>query len=245
MFAAVGARPARELVLFTPVPSASFAPAFAHGQRKGRQMSDERLQALGIPRRGFLKRAGTVAFVAPVVVSFGLDGIAEAGGTSLPNQFNPNQCYPNQACPHYTKTVTGVHNGPLVIATGQSVLVSKATIYGPVTVQTGGGLGVEQSNILGAIKATGATSVVMHGSTIHGSVAVTGSTHLVSIGATDACGSGNNSFFGPVTITSNHGGAYFQDNTVYGPLTVTGNSVPVGNTGNTVYGQRNLQSSIC
>ncbi len=49
-------------------------------------MGDERLRELGIPRRSFLKRAGTAAFVVPVVVSFGLDGIAEAKTPSFPNQ---------------------------------------------------------------------------------------------------------------------------------------------------------------
>lgn len=208
-------------------------------------MSDERLRELGIPRRGFLKKAGAVAFVAPVVVSFGLDGTAEAGGRSLPSQINPNQCYPDKACPHYGKTMTGEHVGPLKITAGESVLLSGATVDGPITVEAGGGLGVEKSLINGALKADGATSVIMHTSTVHGPVTVTATTGLVSIGGTDACGSGNNNFYGPVMITSNHGGAYFQDNLVYGPLTVTGNSVPVGDTGNTAYGQKDLQYSNC
>lgn len=207
-------------------------------------MSDKRLRQLGIPRRSFLKRAGTVAFVAPAVVSFGLDGIAEAG-ISLPNQTNPNQCFPNQACPHYSKTITGGHIGALTIKKGQSVLLSKATIYGPVVVQAGGGLGVEKSNINGALTATGARSIVIHNSTIHGRLTITGSTGLVSIGGSDACATGNNEIFGPVTITNNHGGAYCQDNIVNGPMTMTGNKVPVGDTGNTIYGSAHLQSPNC
>lgn len=60
-------------------------------------MSDERLQQLGIPRRRFLKSTAAAAFVAPVVVSFGLDGIAEAQpGTLLPNQCFANQTQANQ-----------------------------------------------------------------------------------------------------------------------------------------------------
>jgi hypothetical protein len=208
-------------------------------------MGDERLEALGIPRRGFLKRAGTVAFVTPVVVSFALEGIAEAGRSALPNQVNPNQCYPNQACPHYGKKITGMHLGPVKVAAGQSVLLSGAMIDGSVTVAAGGGLGVERSTINGALKANGASSVIMHNSTVHGPTSVTASTHYISIGGTDACGSGNNQFFGPVSITNNHGGAYFQNNVVYGPLTVTGNTNPVGDTGNTVYGPKNLQISFC
>jgi hypothetical protein len=208
-------------------------------------MSEQRLRELGIPRRGFLKRAGTIAFVAPVVVSFGLDGIAE--GQNSPRVLNPNQCYPNQVtCPHYGKKITGTHLGPLKITAGQSVLLSGATIDGPVTVEAGGGIGVEKSFINGALKANGATSVIMHNSVLHGRLTVTASTHFVSIGGTDPCASGNNEFYGPVTITGNHGvGTYFQDNVVYGPLTVTSNTNPVGDLGNTVYGQRSLQSNVC
>jgi len=55
-------------------------------------VSDERLQELRIPRRKFLKRAAATAFIAPVVVSFGLDGVAEAS----PGQFCANQRYSNQ-----------------------------------------------------------------------------------------------------------------------------------------------------
>lgn len=54
-------------------------------------MSDERLEELGLPRRAFLKKVVAGAFVAPVVVSFGLDGIAEAGPIPFPNQTIPNQ----------------------------------------------------------------------------------------------------------------------------------------------------------
>jgi hypothetical protein len=59
-------------------------------------MSDDRLSELGIPRRRFLKNTAAAAFVAPVVVSFGLDAIAEAHTGSLPNQCLPNQSFPNQ-----------------------------------------------------------------------------------------------------------------------------------------------------
>ena len=59
-------------------------------------MSEDRLRELGIPRRGFLKKTATAAFVAPVVVSFGLDGIAEAAPGSFSNQSCPNQVFGNQ-----------------------------------------------------------------------------------------------------------------------------------------------------
>ena len=59
-------------------------------------MSEDRLRELGIPRRGFLKKTATAAFVAPVVVSFGLDGIAEADTGTFSNQTCPNQRFGNQ-----------------------------------------------------------------------------------------------------------------------------------------------------
>jgi hypothetical protein len=60
-------------------------------------MSDERLHQLGIPRRRFLKGTAAAAFVSPLVVSFGLDGSAEAlPGGPMPNQFCANQTISNQ-----------------------------------------------------------------------------------------------------------------------------------------------------
>jgi hypothetical protein len=60
-------------------------------------MSDERLHELGIPRRRFLKGTAAAAFVSPLVVSFGLDGSAEATpGHVIANQACPNQGVTNQ-----------------------------------------------------------------------------------------------------------------------------------------------------
>ena len=60
-------------------------------------MSDERLDELGLPRRMFLKRtAAAAAFIAPVIVSFGLDSTAEATPGFFPNQCRPNQTIANQ-----------------------------------------------------------------------------------------------------------------------------------------------------
>jgi len=61
-------------------------------------MSDERLDELGLRRRAFLKRAAAAGFAAPLVVSFGMDGVAMAKRQRSPNQgpdSKPPQ-YPNQ-----------------------------------------------------------------------------------------------------------------------------------------------------
>ncbi len=62
-------------------------------------MSTERLDELGLPRRAFLKKAGAAALAAPLIVSFGMDAIAEGStpaGASFANQTHPTACYPNQ-----------------------------------------------------------------------------------------------------------------------------------------------------
>jgi hypothetical protein len=62
-------------------------------------MSSERLDELGVPRRAFLKKAGAAALAAPLIVSFGMDAVAE-GSTraraAYANQTHPTACYPNQ-----------------------------------------------------------------------------------------------------------------------------------------------------
>ena len=63
-------------------------------------MTEERLQQLGVTRRNFLTKMAAVAFVAPVVVTFGLDGVAPADatpGSRFGNQTFGNQCFGNQS----------------------------------------------------------------------------------------------------------------------------------------------------
>jgi hypothetical protein len=61
-------------------------------------MSTDRLEELGVPRRAFLKKAAGAALIAPAIVSFGMDVIAEGpNATALPGQSHPNQFFPNQA----------------------------------------------------------------------------------------------------------------------------------------------------
>ena len=72
-------------------------------------MSEDRMDELGLPRRAFMKRAAAAVFAAPVIVSFGFAGIAEACCHSCPNQTNPNQTNPNQTQPDGIAT-----DGPIV-----------------------------------------------------------------------------------------------------------------------------------
>ena len=88
-------------------------------------MSGDHFKQSDVTRRRFLKGAVMAAFAAPVVVSFALDGIAEADPRHLypnqtygnqprpipepgehcqtfPNQIFPNQTFPNQIFPNQT-----------------------------------------------------------------------------------------------------------------------------------------------
>jgi hypothetical protein len=56
-------------------------------------VSEQRLEELGLPRREFLKRAAVGVFAAPLIVSFGLSGTAEAAAACLPNQAFSNQTH--------------------------------------------------------------------------------------------------------------------------------------------------------
>jgi hypothetical protein len=52
-------------------------------------------------RRSFIKKFAAGAFVAPVIASFALDGMASAAPVpNLPNQGLPNQSCPNQILPN-------------------------------------------------------------------------------------------------------------------------------------------------
>lgn len=51
------------------------------------------MEELGLPRREFLKRAALGVFAAPLIVSFGFAGTAEAAAACLPNQTFSNQTH--------------------------------------------------------------------------------------------------------------------------------------------------------
>ena len=61
----------------------------------------KRLSDVDPSRRKFIKRFAVTAFVAPVIASFALDGIARADTNQCrPNQSWPNQSWPNQSWPN-------------------------------------------------------------------------------------------------------------------------------------------------
>lgn len=89
-------------------------------------MSDERLRELGIQRRRFLKGTAAAAFASPIVVSFALDGSADArgrfgipNGQQCPNQAEPNQFYSNQYLEPERALVEIIYRSVYGLDTGQ------------------------------------------------------------------------------------------------------------------------------
>jgi len=116
-----------------------------------------------------------------------------------------------------TTTVSGQHNGPLVVD-GVTCLAG-ATIRGPVVVRPGASLLGIDSSISGPVTATSASAVHLYHSTIRGPVSVTGATGSVAL--VDA------TVHGPVLLSNSATGAVesiVADSEIRGPLVCTANS---------------------
>jgi hypothetical protein len=114
--------------------------------------------------------------------------------------------------PACTRTITGRHNGPLVVRDGVTCL-DGATVAGPVTV-TGGALVANSATVNGPVSATHASAAVLFHSTVGGPLTITGTATVQVLGG---------AVRGPATLTGN-GAPAFAGVTVSGPLTCTGNT---------------------
>lgn len=83
-------------------------------------MSTDRLDELGVPRRAFLKKAAAAAIAAPVIVSFGMDAVAESAPTK------PKQCHPNQSIPNQIYQPSAAYNRIL-----QAILLAASEFASP------------------------------------------------------------------------------------------------------------------
>ena len=148
--------------------------------------------------------------------------IDPAGNIGASSAFDVTLLPPPPAC---TTTITGRHNGPLIVRDGVTCL-SGATVTGPVTVAPGGALVATGATILGLVAATRAAAVELFHSTVSGPLTITGTTGDVQVlGGTVR---------GPATLSGN-GAPVFAGVTVNGPLSCAGNaaapdSVRVANT---------------
>jgi Bacterial Ig-like domain (group 3)/Glycine rich protein len=123
--------------------------------------------------------------------------------------------------------ITSTRNGPLSVASGQSLCVGPSgKQQGPVTVQPGGALAVTGGGVTGPLSSTGALAISLCQSTFTGPVSVQGTSGYALLGwnapALGTCA--GNTIQGPVTLNSNTGGLEASANTITGPVRVTSNS---------------------
>ncbi|MGA4988476.1 M64 family metallopeptidase [Nonomuraea bangladeshensis] len=105
--------------------------------------------------------------------------IDAAGNIGEAGRFTVTTIAPPPAC---TRTVTGEHRGPLVVADGVTCL-DEARVTGPVTVRAGAGLVATGGRITGALAAANPAAVHLLGTGVQGAVTVTGAKELVIVGA--------------------------------------------------------------
>ncbi len=160
--------------------------------------------------------------------------IDPSGNIGSASSFGVTLLPPPPAC---TTTVTGRHDGPLVVRSGVTCLTG-ATVAGPVTVLAGASLVATGATVSGPLSATGAAAVELLNSTVHGPVGISGTTTDVTlIGGT---------VNGPLTLTASHTGTrapVVAGVTVNGPLSCTTNTPAPENlrAPNTVRGPRTGQ----
>ncbi|HTF09135.1 MAG TPA: Ig-like domain-containing protein, partial [Asanoa sp.] len=82
--------------------------------------------------------------------------------------------------PRCTATITGTHNGPLVVNAGLTC-VEQATVNGPVTVNPGASLMVTGGTIAGPLSATRPAAVTLAGTAVGGPVSITNATGELKI----------------------------------------------------------------
>jgi hypothetical protein len=134
--------------------------------------------------------------------------IDPSGNIGPSSAFDVTLLRPPPAC---TTTITGRHNGPLVVRAGVTCL-DGATVAGPLTV-TGGAVVATGATVNGPVSATG--SVMLFHSTVGGPLSVTGAAGDVQVlGGVVR---------GPVTLTGNTA-PVLAGVTVAGPLTCDGNT---------------------
>lgn len=142
------------------------------------------------------------------------------------------------APPAFTRILTGDVLGPVNVAAGESVLITKARVAGAVTVAPGGALTMEGSSAGRGVSVDRPRFLSICGTDVSGpppasALTVTGAMVPVRIGDSTA-GCAANRFAGPVTLSANLA-TTFANNTVSHDLSVAGNGP--GNTvlrGNTI-----------
>ena len=116
-----------------------------------------------------------------------------------------------------TSTISGRHNGPLVVS--GTTCLDGATVSGPVTVRSGASLLSLGSTISGPVSATNAQAVHLYETTVRGPVSVTGAKGSVALV--------DSTVRGPAALTGNITGdvePVVAGNEIHGPLACTRNA---------------------
>ena len=116
-----------------------------------------------------------------------------------------------------TSTISGRHNGPLVVS--GTTCLDGATVSGPVSVRSGASLLSLGSTISGPVSAAKAEAVHLYETTVRGPVSISGAKGSVALV--------DSTVRGPVALTGNRTGdiePVVSGNVVHGPLACTGNS---------------------
>lgn len=126
------------------------------------------------------------------------------------------------------RSLTGTVTGPVVVASGEIVRVTNASVAGRITVNPGGALVVERSSVSGGIAANDPTFFSVCASSIAASspnqgVVVQNATVPVRIGD-PARGCAGNRISGGVRLTGNQLGLTLGSNLVSGNVTVSDNT---------------------
>lgn len=159
-----------------------------------------------------------------------------AGNTAAAQSFQVNLLPAPPAC---TTTITGRHEGALVIGAGVTCL-DHAQVSGAIVVQPGASLVATGSTITGGIAATSANAVELLDTTVHGATTIAGTAQDVTIVG--------GAITGALTLSGNHTGSrqpVVAGIAVSGTLSCAGNTPAPGNIAapNTVRGGSTGQCS--
>lgn len=129
------------------------------------------------------------------------------------------------------ETITGTHQGQLVIESG-TTCIEDATLGGGIEVHSHASAVMSDSSLRGPLTATGAEQVQITGSDLRGPV------RLEEV--TDAIGINDNTIRGPLAVNDSTGAApVISDNTIRGPLQCQDNAAAPTDDGaaNTIHGR--------
>lgn len=135
-------------------------------------------------------------------------------------------------------TVTGVHEGALIVKAGMTYCLAAATVNGPVTVRPGATFITTDGTINGPLTANRPESLTFTGTTFAGPLALLRATGAVTLTGVTVRG--------PLEVTGGDGGLRLDGADISGPVSLVNNKheeLPVVVAGNTVRGPMHCQGN--